>query len=233
MVRLLQLASPTLPVGAYSYSQGLESAVEASVARDVDTAHKWIGDVLEYSLGRTEAPLLSRLIDAWSTQADAEVDRWNALVLASRETSELRGETLQMGYSLTKLLLEMEGMDEKAHAHLARMEEVSFPAAFAHAAAQWQIPAQPALVAYLWAWLENQVMAAVKLVPLGQTDGQRMLLRLGATPMVAEKAASIVDDDIGGFAPAMRFFRVGTRRNIRGCFVRRKTDAFRNVILRR
>ena len=109
-----------------------------------------------------------------------------------------------MGYSLTKLLLEMEGMDEKAHAHLARMEEVSFPAAFAHAAAQWQIPAQPALVAYLWAWLENQVMAAVKLVPLGQTDGQRMLLRLGATlPMVAEKAASIADDDIGGFAPGM------------------------------
>jgi len=105
MVRLLQLASPTLPVGAYSYSQGLESAVEASVARNADTAQKWIGDVLEYSLGRTEAPLLSRLIDAWSTQADAEVDRWNALVLASRETSELRGETLQMGYSLTKLLL--------------------------------------------------------------------------------------------------------------------------------
>ncbi len=66
MVRLLQLASPTLPVGAYSYSQGLESSVEAGVARNADTAQKWIGDVLEYSLGRTEAPLLSRLIDAWA-----------------------------------------------------------------------------------------------------------------------------------------------------------------------
>ena len=204
LVRLLQLASPALPVGAYSYSQGLESAVAAGVVRDVDTAQHWIGAVLEYSLGRTEAPLLARLIDAWSAQAYAQVDRWNALVLASRETAELRAETLQMGYSLRKLLLEMEGMDEKAHAHLARMEEVSFPAAFAHAAAQWQIPAQPALVAYLWAWLENQVMTVVKLVPLGQTDGQRMLLALGAKlPLAAERAASIADDDLGGFTPRL------------------------------
>jgi len=89
---------------------------------------------------------------------------------SSPETGELRAETLQMGYSLRKLPMELEGTDEKARAHLAGLEGMSFPAAFAFAVAQWQIPAQQALVACLWAWLENQVMAAVKWVPLGQTE---------------------------------------------------------------
>lgn len=204
LVRLLQLVSPTLPVGAYSYSQGLESAVEAGVVRDAAGAQAWIDDLLEYSIARMEAPTLARLMESWSAGDDAAAERWNALFLAGRETAELRAETLQMGYSLRKLLVELEGTDEEARARLAGLEEMSFPAAFAFAVAHWQIPAQPALVAYLWAWLENQVMAAIKLVPLGQTDGQRILLGLGARlPAVAERAAALSDDEIGSFAPQL------------------------------
>jgi urease accessory protein len=179
LVRLLQLVSPTLPVGAYSYSQGLESAVEAGVVHDATDAEEWIGGVLAYSVERMEAPSLLRLIKSWGARDEAAVVRWNDLFLASRETAELRAETLQMGYSLKKLLMELEGQDEKARAPLDCLEAMAFPTAFAFAVAQWHIPAQPALVAYLWAWLESQVMAAIKLVPLGQTDGQRILLALG------------------------------------------------------
>ncbi|HVO95083.1 MAG TPA: urease accessory UreF family protein [Terriglobales bacterium] len=202
LVRLLQLVSPTLPVGAYSYSQGLESAVDAGVVRAVADAESWIGDMLEYAVVRMEAPLLLRLIDYWSARSYTDVVRWNDLFLASRETAELRAETIQMGYSLKRLLMEMEGRDEETRAPLTRMEEMAFPTAFAFAAARWQIPAQPALVAYLWAWLENQVMAAIKIVPLGQTDGQRILLKIGERlPAIAELAATIHDDDLGTFAP--------------------------------
>lgn len=207
LVRLLQLVSPTLPVGAYSYSQGLESAVEAGVVRDATTAQGWIGDVLEYSVARIEAPALLRLIVSWRTRDYAATRRWNGLFLASRETSELRAETLQMGYSLRKLLMELEGTDEKALAYLAGLAEIAFPTSFAFAVAHWEIPTEPAMVAYLWAWLENQVMAAIKLVPLGQTEGQRILLTLGERLLgAAERAASLLDDDLGSFAPGLAIF---------------------------
>jgi urease accessory protein len=207
LVRLLQLVSPTLPVGAYSYSQGLESAVEAGVVRDAADAEKWIGAALEYSVERMEAPSLLRLIESWGARDKVAVARWNDLFLASRETAELRAETLQMGYSLKRLLMELEGQDEKARTRLACVEEMAFPTAFAFAVAQWHLPAQPALVAYVWAWLENQVMAAIKLVPLGQTDGQRILLVLGERLSgVSGRAATIADDELGSFAPALAIF---------------------------
>ena len=202
--RLLQLASPTLPVGAYSYSQGLESATAAGIVVDRLTAENWIGDLLEYSIAFMEAPVLLRMIDSWQRSDYAAFGYWNALLLASRETAELRGETVQTGYSLRKLLTELEGMDEKALAYLVGIEEISFPAAFAIAVAQWKVPAEEAVVAYLWAWLENQVIAAVKTVPLGQTEGQRMLLGLGNQLVaVAERASLIPDDDLGTFAPQL------------------------------
>jgi len=199
LVRLLQLASPTLPVGAFSYSQGLEAAVEAGLVRDRASAEQWIGEVLELSLARLEAPILARLIAAWQANDAAGARRWNEEFLASRETSELRAETVQMGYSLRALLVQLEGA-----APLAAMDEPSFPAAFAYAVACWKIEAQDALVAYLWAWLENQVMAAVKAVPLGQTDGQRILLALGARlATIAPEAGALDDDDLGGSTPGL------------------------------
>jgi len=181
--RLLQLASPTLPVGAYSYSGGLESAIEAGIVKDAASAQRWIGDVLEHSVLRMEAPMLLRMIE----QPDAQ---WNEMFLASRETAELRAETVQMGYSLNRLLPEL-GIEACA------LEEPSFPAAYAHAVRAWGIAPRQALVAYLWAWLENQVMGAVKAVPLGQTDGQKMLLALGA------RLQEVGEEEPGNFAPGL------------------------------
>jgi len=182
----------------------MESAVAAGIVADRATAAEWIGDLLEYSVALMEAPLLLRIIDSWQSNDYGAVNHWNALLLASRETAELRAETVQTGYSLRKLLTELEGMDEKALAHLVGIEEISFPAAFAFAVAQWKISAAEALVAYLWAWLENQVMAAVKAVPLGQTDGQRMLLALGSRLVaIAESASAVPDEDLGTFAPRL------------------------------
>lgn len=197
--RLLQLASPALPVGAYSYSQGLEAAVEAGAVRDADGAGRWIADVLEFSVARMEAPLFLRLHAAWRAAEPLAAARWDALFLASRESAEVRAESAQMGYSLARLLAELgEGGGPSA------WEEISFPAAFSFAAARWDIPADDALQAYLWSWTENQVMAAIKLVPLGQTDGQKLLLALGAgLADVAARAAALDDTDLGNFAPGL------------------------------
>ena len=99
LVRLLQLASPTLPVGAYSYSQGLEAAIDAGVVTDAVSAQQWIGDLLEFSMSRMEAPLLYRMI-----HDPSDIEALNSLFLANRETAELRAETVQMGYSMNRLL---------------------------------------------------------------------------------------------------------------------------------
>lgn len=204
LVRLLQLASPTLPVGAFSYSQGLEAAVESGIVHDASTARQWIADVLEFSMGRTESPALLRLAKAWQDRNGQDARRWNELFLAAREAAELRAETVQMGYSLRRLMGSLDGFDACELASLDALEEPAFPAVFSFAAVQWQIAPRDALLAYLWAWLENQVMAALKAVPLGQTDGQRMLLALGGTlPAIADAAFGIADDGIGGFAPGL------------------------------
>lgn len=165
LARLLQLASPTLPVGAYSYSQGLEAAIEAGLVKDAPSAERWIGDVLELGVALLEVPLLNGLICSPSQEL-------NDLFIASRETAELRAETLQMGESLAKLLREL-GIE-------VPFESPAFPTAYACAVRHWQIEPREALTAYLWSWLENQVMAALKAVRLGQTAGQKILLSLGA-----------------------------------------------------
>ncbi|HUJ86785.1 MAG TPA: urease accessory protein UreF [Burkholderiales bacterium] len=190
LARLLQLASPALPVGAYSYSGGLEAAIESGLVKDAESAQRWIGDVLEHSVARMEAPLLLRMI--------ASPDpRWNELFLASRESAELRAETVQMGYSLSQLL-------EKLGIDPIEQDEISYPLAYARAVRCWGLEAHQALLAYLWAWLENQVMAALKAVPLGQTDGQKILLALGARlEALAARAAALGDDELGNFAPGL------------------------------
>ncbi len=200
-LRLLQLVSPALPVGAYSYSQGLEAAVEAGIVRDAASATRWIGDVLELSLAAMEAPILLRLVAAWNAGDAEAVVRWNAELVAGRETSELRAETLQMGYSLRHLLRELplEGAER-----LDAIEELAFPTAFAFAVSAWKIDAREALAAHLFAWAENQVLAALKSVPLGQTDGQRILLEIaGRIPDVVERAAALDDADLSNLAPGL------------------------------
>jgi len=199
-MRLLQLASPTLPVGAYSYSQGLEHAIEHGSVTDEASAAGWIEDLLHLVITAYEGPMLLAMLDAARLDGDDTLARLNAEFLASRETAELRAETVQMGHSLTRLLGEIESTRGK-RALLASIAEPSFPCAWACAAAAFDLPSTEAYTAYLWAWLENQVMAAVKLVPLGQSAGQRMLERLGAAAAVRTSSPPAEAGQWMNFAP--------------------------------
>jgi urease accessory protein len=204
LVRLLQLASPALPVGAYTYSQGLEWAVESGLVRSEAEAAAWIGELLEWSLARFEVPLLGCQLAAWSRNEDAELARLNDDFLASRETAELRAETVQMGWSLRTLIAELGEFEAAARAPLDALADTSFPAAWTFAVAHWGIAPRDALLAYLWSWLENQVMAAVKAVPLGQTDGQRMLATLGdRIPALAAAALVLPETAWSNYTPGL------------------------------
>ncbi|GAA5160202.1 urease accessory protein UreF [Viridibacterium curvum] len=205
LARLLHLASPALPVGAFSYSQGLEWAVESGAVTNEALAQQWISDALHFALARCEAPALIGLMRAWQAGDSAEVQRLNAEFIATRETAELRAETLQMGYSLARLLRDLPDMPDRIRETHAGMTEIAFPTAWAAAAAHWQLGEEDAATTYLWAWLENQVMAAVKLVPLGQTAGQRMLVAL--SPALTQLAATAIEradaQDWENFTPGM------------------------------
>jgi urease accessory protein len=200
--RLLQLASPALPVGAYSYSQGLERVAESGVVRDEATAGDWIAGVLRCGVARFEAPLLARVMAAVDAADWARLTALSELFIASRESSELRNETLQMGHSLRVLLDALEDVPLAVREALRGLGPVSFPVVWGCIAAAWKVPPRAAVTAYLWAWAENQVMAAVKIVPLGQTAGQRLLLSLGAVvEQVATEVSALDEDDWSNFAP--------------------------------
>lgn len=201
LLRLLQLASPTLPVGAYSYSQGLESATEAGVVRDEASAGAWIEDMLAFAIAGFEGPMFVRMLAAACPGDGDQLAALNADFLASRETAELRAETVQMGRSLTRLLRETQA-ERSLLALLDGLEEPSMPCAWACAAQAFALPPALAYPAYLWAWTENQVMAAVKLVPLGQSAGQRLLLKLAAA-IALHAEASPQDDALANFAPGL------------------------------
>jgi urease accessory protein len=204
LVRLLQLASPALPIGAYSYSQGLESAVAHGDVLDAATATTWIGDALEFVIAPGEAAVLWRVLDAFRREDWGRAVEWNDWFRASRETAELRAETEQMGGSLVRLTTDLDLLDSAAHTAVAMMAPVMLPAAFALAARGFGISANKALTAYVWSWLENQVLAAIKTIPLGQVAGQRMLMHVGARiPAVVTVARSIADEDMSTFAPGL------------------------------
>jgi urease accessory protein len=211
LTRLLQLASPLLPVGAFSYSQGLEAAVEDGSVRDPAAAKRWILDCLELGLARFEAPIVMRLQAAWASRDPDGVHRWNTRFLASRESAELHAETVQMGYSLRRLLLDLEanGSGDAAFSAadlevLSNIDPLSYPAAFSFAAARWGIAPRDALTAYLWSWTENQVSAALKAVPLGQVAGQGILIAAqDAVTRAAANADRIADEDLANLLPAL------------------------------
>ncbi|WP_298398942.1 urease accessory protein UreF [uncultured Azonexus sp.] len=204
LARLLQLASPALPVGAYTYSQGLEWAVESGVIRDETSAGRWIADLLAHGIGRYEAPLVVALMRAWTAADSAEIARLNAEFLASRESAELRAETAQMGFSLHRLVRDLRDPAlADVETTLAGLGEIAFPTGWAGIAATWRIDREAALTAYLWAWAENQVMAALKAVPLGQASGQRLLAELGGRlPEIAALALKLPEGEWSNFTPA-------------------------------
>lgn len=192
LLHLLHLASPALPIGGFHFSQGMEYAVESQWVRDERSALEWIAGVAEGALCTLDLPVLARLHSAWIHRDLAAVDYWNAWLLATRETDELRAEDRHLGAALTKVLMELEAGEPTMPATPA------FACAFASACVRWGASAGDALQAYAWTWTENQVLAAVKLVPLGQSAGQRILHAM--IPRIAagvEHAIAMPDEDIG------------------------------------
>jgi urease accessory protein len=209
LLRLLHLASPSLPVGAYSYSQGLESAIEARIVSDETSALAWIADTLKFAVARLEAPVFCRLYRAWVADDMDAVKHWSEFFLASRDTAEFRAETVQMGYSLAKLLAELLPGHRFAGsladaAKNAATAGLPYPAAMAAACVMLDTPLEASLHATLFSWAENQVLAALKGVPLGQMAGQRMLLKLEDAVVGAARVALSLDDaDISNWTPGL------------------------------
>jgi len=192
LLRLLHLASPALPIGAFHFSQGLEYAVHAHWVHDESSAHAWIDGLAGNALASLDLPLLCRLYAAWSAIDLATVQHWNAILVASRETSELRAEELHLGAALAKVLRELD-VDAPGAGH-----GYGYVAMFTLACSSWSIDLPQALQTYAWVWLENQVLAAVKLVPLGQSAGQRITNALiPQLVQIAERAPQLPDEDIG------------------------------------
>jgi urease accessory protein len=200
LLKLLQLASPALPIGAFHFSQGLEHAVHADWVHDESTALEWIGGVAQSSLATLDLPVLARLFDAWSRDEAAAVSQWSAFLIAARETEELRAEDRHMGGALAKLLAEFElALAAKTELHRCRMQRtLPYATSFALACAHWGIAREDALTTYAWTWTENQTLAAVKLVPLGQSAGQRILHRLAERiPTWVQHALALTDEELG------------------------------------
>jgi urease accessory protein len=194
LLHLCHLVSPALPIGAYAYSQGLEYAVHAEWVHDEASTLDWLQGLSRHSVGTLDLPILLRLYRSWEADDAAALDRWNAQLIAARETDELRAEERHLGRALARILSTLE-VDE-ANAWMDR--DPAFSTMFSLAAVRWGIPDHDVLSGYLWAWCENQVLAAVKLVPLGQSAGQRLLFRLiDSIPAVTAHAHSLHDSAIG------------------------------------
>jgi urease accessory protein len=195
LLRLLQLVSPALPVGAYAYSQGLEYAVDAAWLRDEAAVAEWILGVLELLLGRVDVPVLARLYRAWQVNDEAALTYWSAYLRASRESRELQEEDRHLGMALARLLRDL---DMAEAAPWVAHSDTGFAVVFALAATRWRVPLPAAAQGYLWSWVENQVAGAIKLVPLGQTAGLRILPRAGgAIPAVVTRGLAMAEDEIG------------------------------------
>ncbi|MGI3744374.1 MAG: urease accessory protein UreF [Janthinobacterium lividum] len=198
---LLRLASPQLPIGGYSYSQGLEMAVEQSTVHDSASAARWIGDQLLLNLARFEAPLLLAHCTAAAQNDWAALLQLSEAHRASRETRELHLESRQMGYSLQQLLNGLPEMDQPARDFLQRMGEPHLALGWALAARAWQIGPQDALAAWLWSWLENQLAVLMKTLPLGQQAAQRLTSELLPLLQNAQQHATALNPDHIGSAP--------------------------------
>lgn len=199
-LQLLQLASPSLPIGGFAWSQGLEAAIEQGWLKNEADFAAWVAGVLEHSFSWQELPLLQRMQGAALKGDCGQLLHWNAIALALRETAELRSEDVQMGGALLKLLRDL----QVPLAQRWQAQETSYVAAFAIACCHHHIALQQACTGFVWSWLENQIAAALKLFPLGQTAGQRVFQQIAPNiPDVIERALRVRDDEIGISLPGV------------------------------
>ena len=197
---LLRLASPQLPIGGYSYSQGLEMAVDNGRVNNPDSARRWISDQLLLNLARFEAPLLLAHCQAAADEQWAELLGLCESHRASRETRELHLESRQMGYSLQQLLNGLPELDTHARDFLDQCPEPHLALCWALAARAWGISPQDALAAWLWSWLENQLAVLMKTLPLGQQAAQRLTSELLPLLQEAQQNATRINPEHYGSA---------------------------------
>ena len=199
LVKLMHLCSVSLPVGAYSFSQGMEYAIDAGWVKSPDQVQDWLECQLLFNLARVDLPLLARCMQALRRSDFEQLAHWNDFLIACRETRELRLTDLAMGEALLRLLPTL-GVDPL----FAKREPASFVTLFAVACTQWNISLEGACLGFAWAWLENQVAAATKLVPLGQTQAQALVAKL--QPMLTDAvllSSQVNDDQLGSCLPGL------------------------------
>jgi urease accessory protein len=198
---LMRWVSPALPVGAYAYSRGLEQAVAAGWVHDEASTLAWVADVAREGLSRLDVPVLLRLHAAWLANDAGAVRRWDDFLDACRESRELHLEDRQMGGAFLRLLQGLGLADASAWPDAAPPSHVSV---FALACARSGIEARTAALGFLWAACDSQTSAAVRLIPLGQTAGQRVAAALGRElPALVEQASELADDQLGATLPAL------------------------------
>ena len=199
LLRLLQLSSASLPVGAYAFSQAMESAVHSGWINDSDDARQWLSLQLTHSVATADAPILLRLMRSLCNDDLESFVYWNSYSLACRESKELRLADTEMGAAMKRLLenvgLSFPRIDRK---------EICFCAGFAFAAVKWDILPRMALTGLFWSWLENSIAAAIKLIPLGQNAAQRLIGELLPMIQPAIYKAELMDDRfVGSGLPAI------------------------------
>ena len=195
LLRLLQLASPLLPVGGYSYSEGLESLISQGIIHDRVTLQAWIQRELQVGAVRVETAIMDRAYLAGLEPNLERLQYWNQWLSAARETEELRQQSWQMGGSLTKLAIkltpELRDLISEINQHC------NYAIAFGIIAQSWQIDRSTTIAAYLHSWVTNYLGAGVKLIPLGQTAGQQILWELQSEiAVLTQTIPDLADDDL-------------------------------------
>jgi urease accessory protein len=202
-LQLMWLASPALPIGGFSYSECLEAAVDKALVATEKDASAWLIDQLDMSLTRSELALVAQAIPAWRANDLQRIAALNTWVLQTRESSELRAQSEQMGRSLLDWLRNHTTATPEQIGLLASLQP-TFPMAFALAASATGALVSECLLAFAFGWAENMVQAAIKSVPLGQSAGQRILSKLtAATPAAVDKAMTTNDPDRQAFSPML------------------------------
>jgi len=201
MLRLLQLASPALPIGAFAYSQGLEQATLLGWVKDEPTASRWIEGVLTEVLPRLDLPVLAASYAAWSSGDLARVQQLSAFLHACRESAELGAEDRHLGAALARVLYGL-GVPEAEPWIID--PDATFAGLFSLAAVHFEIPLHSAALGFLFTWLENQVAAATRLIPIGHIAAQRVLSQvLLALPAAVAHGLSIPISAAGFLAPGL------------------------------